>query len=203
MKFLRKTKAKRRAGRGSVLLIAGLLISSAALRLATGLDIAVAGGSTAPRSEPSAPSEPAPAVPQPGDRAEMGRLLAALKERESRLETREAQLDARAKALSVAGEEIEERLLTLETAEARLRETLALADGAAEGDLARLTTVYEAMKPKDAAALFQTMEPDFAAGFLARMRPDAAAAIMAGLPPEIAYSVSAILAGRNASVPKS
>jgi flagellar motility protein MotE (MotC chaperone) len=34
------------------------------------------------------------------------------------------------------------------------------------------------------------------------MRPDAAAAVLAGMSPEKAYAVSAILAGRNAMVPK-
>lgn len=202
MKVFRKTKYKRRVGRGSVLLIASLLITSAMLRIGAGLDIAVAGG-TSPEKiqtvEPTASKQ----QKHGQDRAEMGRLLAALQEREARLDEREQKIDARTKALAVASEEIEGRLQALEETEARLRETLALADGAAEGDLARLTTVYESMKPKDAAALFQTMEPDFAAGFLGRMRPEFAAAIMAGFPPDVAYSISAILAGRNASVPKS
>ena len=78
---------------------------------------------------------------------------------------------------------------------------LAVAEKAAEGDLSRLTSVYEAMKPKDAAALFEAMEPEFAAGFLGRMRPDAAAGIMTGLSPETAYMISVVLAGRNARAP--
>ena len=94
-------------------------------------------------------------------------------------------------------------MIALEQIESDLRKTLALADGAAENDLARLTSVYENMKPKDAAALFETMEPDFAAGFLGRMRPDAAASVMTGLSPGAAYSISVILAGRNANAPKS
>ena len=79
--------------------------------------------------------------------------------------------------------------------------TLALADGATEADVARLTTVYEQMKPKESAALFEEMDPTFAAGFLARMRPEAAAGIMAGLSPEAAYTISVVLAGRNGAVP--
>ncbi|MFK7834719.1 MAG: MotE family protein [Sulfitobacter sp.] len=142
-------------------------------------------------------------VPTELDRSEVGRLLSSLRERERRVKEREAQIEMRNKALIVADAEISKRLNTLEVAEANLRQTLALADGAAEDDLARLTSVYESMKPKDAAALFETMEPDFAAGFLGRMRPDAAASVMAGLPPDVAYSISVILAGRNAKAPKS
>lgn len=203
MKIFRKPQIRRRARRGSILLIASLLCTSALLRIAAGVDIAVAANSSAEKDRAVQTEAPKPLANGGKDRAEMGRLLSALQERESRLKDREQQIEARAKALSVAGEEIEQRLKSLEAAEAKLRDTLALASGAAEDDLAKLTTVYESMKPKDAAALFQTMEPDFAAGFLGRMRPESAASIMAGLPPDVAYSISAILAGRNANVPKS
>ena len=137
------------------------------------------------------------------DRVKVGQLLNALQERETRVKALETRIEVRSKALAVADAEITKRLAMLEEAEFNLRRTLSLADGAAEDDLARLTTVYENMKPKDAAALFGAMEPDFAAGFLGRMRPDAAAAVMAGLTPETAYSISVILAGRNAQAPKS
>lgn len=46
------------------------------------------------------------------------------------------------------------------------------------------------------------MDPGFAAGFLGRMRPEAAAGIMTGLSPETAYTISVVLAGRNADVPR-
>jgi hypothetical protein len=88
-------------------------------------------------------------------------------------------------------------------AEERLRGLMTLAEDSAEGDLAQLTSVYENMKPKEAALLFERMSPDFAAGFLGRMRPEAAAAIMSGLPPELGYSISVLLAGRNAARPRS
>jgi len=90
----------------------------------------------------------------------------------------------------------------LAAAETNLKEVLALADGAAEQDIARLTAVYEAMKPADAAKIFDAMAPDFAAGFLGRMQPAAAAAVLAGMAPDKAYSISVLIAGRNAMVPK-
>ncbi|WP_299047526.1 hypothetical protein [uncultured Tateyamaria sp.] len=129
-------------------------------------------------------------------------LLDALRAREARVAEREGALAARSKALDVAQAEIERRLAALEATEARLRQTLTIAQTAAEDDLAKLTTVYENMKPKDASALFEAMEPAFAAGFLGRMQPEAAAKILAGLDPQAAYSISAILAGRNARAPK-
>ncbi|MBD3665518.1 MotE family protein [Sulfitobacter aestuariivivens] len=201
-----KSSRFRRYGRGSVMLIAGFLISSAVLRLASGVANAQ-DTDVAARPLPAEVKTPVPGVPilmakGASDRAEMGSLLEALQVREARLLERERTLAERKKALLVADAEIAQRLVSLKAAEEALRQTLSLADGAAEDDLARLTSVYESMKPKEAAALFETMEPAFAAGFLGRMRPDIAATVLAGLSPERAYSISVILAGRNASVPK-
>ena len=136
-------------------------------------------------------------------------LIEALAEREAALDEREAALAERAAAeerrlaegqgeMAETRAELQGMLDELEAAEARLDAAIARASGAAEDDLARLTSVYESMKPKDAAALFETMESGFAAGFLGRMRPEAAAEVMAGMSPDRAYAVSAIIAGRNA-----
>ena len=199
----KKTKRLRMV-KGTTSLIALLLVGSAVIRLSAGSGRAIAQG-VIETAQPVA-AEPSPLVTQQdtraAPRAELGRMLAELKEREARVAEREQQIALRTKALRVADEEISKRLETLEQAEQNLRATLALADGAAENDLARLTAVYENMKPKDVAALFEAMEPAFAAGFLGRMRADAAAAVMAGLQPETAYTISVILAGRNANAPR-
>lgn len=128
-------------------------------------------------------------------------VLDALKQRELRVEEREAYVSARTAALVEAESGIADQLAALEAAERALEETLTQADTAAEGDVARLTAVYENMKPKEAARLFETMTPEFAAGFLGRMRPDAAAKVVEGLSPEAANVISVILAGRNANAP--
>lgn len=128
-------------------------------------------------------------------------LLKAIRERQASLAAREAKIADRLQALKIAEMKLKENREALIDAEKRLAETLEIADSAAESDLARLTTVYNNMKPKDAVGLFAAMAPEFAAGFLARMNPDSSARILAGLSPEQAYSISLILAGRNASAP--
>ncbi|MCF2871597.1 hypothetical protein L0664_11025 [Octadecabacter sp. G9-8] len=138
-------------------------------------------------------SEPAPADVSP--------LLAALQAREVRVADRETAIDDRLRALANAEEELTRRLVDVEAAEASLMAALALSETANDSDIARLTTVYENMKPADAAGLFEQMAPDFASGFLVRMNPQAAAAILAGLEPQTAYSISVIIAGRNANAP--
>jgi len=193
-------KRTRRVRGGALLLTSILLIGSATLRLGVQAGPAI----TREMSHAAAVSADPVEEPQKAMAAsdDMQLLLTTLQEREQQLNRREMQIEDRMKALEIADGAIEHKLQALVEAEARLGATLALADGASEGDLTRLTDVYEKMKPKDAAALFEEMAPEFAAGFLGRMRPTAAASVMAGLSPKAAYTISVILAGRNATVPK-
>ena len=129
-------------------------------------------------------------------------LLAALKERESQLDARAAEIADRERLLQVAEAKYKEQLEALRTAEERLAATLAVADEAAEQDIERLTAGYANMNPKNAARIFESMDVTFAAGFLARMRKDTAAKIMGGMSAERAYAISAVIAGRNARAPR-
>ena len=208
------------SGKGSVTIIAVLLFSSASIRLLTSGTEAFAQDGQLPTTQMPAPADATDMAKQaekPGSlsknsldqlgrstsgRDEIAGLISALTEREAQVSEREKKLEMRLKALSIANAEIEKRMLSLSETEQSLRATLSLADEASEKDLLKLTSVYESMKPKDAAALFEEMEPNFAAGFLGRMRPEAAASVLAGLSPQAAYSISVILAGRNANVPK-
>lgn len=198
----RKTKTGA-AGKGAVFLMASLLIGSAIIRISAEASAAMSDDDFPNNLMFSNLSATLAEPANKPDRTEIRSLLEALQSREIAVVQAEKHLEVRAKALDVAQVEIERRLSALEKAEERLKSTLSLAQTAAEDDLAKLTTVYENMKPKDSAALFEAMEPEFAAGFLARMRPDVAAKIMSGIDPQAAYSISAILAGRNAKAPKS
>lgn len=181
-----------RGGRGAPAILALFLAASGALRLGDGIGQAFANAPQQPETTPATQACPDPPLA----------LAKALSGREVDLATKERAMEDRRAALALADTAITKRLAELEAAEAELKKTLALADGAAENDLLRLTAVYEAMKPADAAKLFQTMAPEFAAGFLGRMRPEAAAAVVSGLPPDTAYAISVLIAGRNALAPK-
>lgn len=179
--------------RGVLVFLGVLLIASGAIRLGFGLGAAEA----VPSPDQPPPLVAAASCPTPPEA-----LLEALQQREQRTATRELALADRLAALALTEAAIARRIGELEASEAQLAETLARADGAAEEDLTRLTAMYEAMKPKEAALLFEAMAPEFASGFLGRMRPDAAAAVLSGMRAEAAYSLSVLLAGRNALVPK-
>jgi flagellar motility protein MotE (MotC chaperone) len=128
-------------------------------------------------------------------------LLDAIRQREAQLAAEEKRLADRKQTLGVAEAKLAEQLAAFEKARANLEKTLAMADQAAERDLARMTTVYENMKPAEAAKIFETMDVGFAAGLLARMRPDMAAQVLTGMKPETAYAVTVTIASRNARVP--
>jgi flagellar motility protein MotE (MotC chaperone) len=128
-------------------------------------------------------------------------LLEAIRQRETQLATEEKRLADRKQTLGVAEAKLAEQLAAFGKAQQNLEKTLAMADQAAERDLARMTTVYENMKPADAAQIFETMDLGFAAGLLARMRPDMAAQVLTGMKPQTAYALTLTIASRNAAVP--
>ncbi|AWB50104.1 hypothetical protein HYN69_17755 [Gemmobacter aquarius] len=181
---------KRWQGRGALAMIALLCAGSGALRLGFGAGAALALVPDQGATEAAGLCSPPPAA-----------VAQALTEREALLADREAALADRMAALALAEKAVQTRMAEMAEARDSLMQVVAVADGAAEKDLSRLTAVYEAMKPADAARLFAAMSPDFAAGFLGRMRPETAAAVMAALDPKAAYGISALIAGRNANAP--
>lgn len=186
-----------RRSKGVMSIAASFLILSGILRAALGSGPAIAFA----EEHIAAPSNDLPTLEAVAPAPAVSDLLAALQDRETRVVAREQALTDRLQALRLAEAQLVERLAELEAAERSLSDTLATATTANDADIARLTAVYENMKPAEAAKLFEQMAPDFASGFLVRMRPEPAAAIFAGLEPQTAYSISVIIAGRNANAP--
>lgn len=182
---------------GSLFVISGFLIGSAILRLGGGAGQVLALEMPFDAARPEVVDTPQ-SCKQPED---FRALMAAFDAREERIEEREKEILTRARALEVTDQEVGLLLQSLAQAEDELRALIAVAKTASEDDLTKLTSVYESMKPKEAAALFEQMDPEFAAGFLGRMSPEAAAGVMAGLSPQVAYTISVVLAGRNAHAP--
>ncbi len=178
-----------RVGRGVLTVIALCCAASGAMRLGFGVGAALALGPEQTVAEDATCTETPLAVAE------------ALTRREARVSEREASLNERLAALALAEKAITARMTELDEARKGLMQVVDVADGAAEDDLARLTAVYEAMKPADAARVFAAMSPDFAAGFLGRMRPETAATVLAALDPKLAFELTAMVAGRNAKAP--
>jgi len=182
-----------------VFLLAGMI------RLGAGIGTALAEGPEPGHQQSAALADPPAAVASgfdAGDTAASAALLVQMTQREQALRLREAAMAEREQLLASAVERLEQQIDALQAAERELSSTMALADRAAEDDIARMVRVFESMKPDEAALVFTEMDPGFAAGFLGRLVPETAAAIMAGLEPRQAYLLSTIVAGRNALVPR-
>ncbi len=186
------------SGRGTLWIIALMFVASAVVRFGAGPGRAIAKEVAAISTAPADGQTPLQCENTP----DIDALLAALATRNEFLDKRQRKLEEYEQSLAFAKDRVQEQIDVLAAAEKKLTSTIAVTETAAENDLARLTSVYENMKPKQAATLFEEMSPEFAAGFVGRMRPDAAAQIMAGLSPQAAYTISVILAGRNARAPK-
>ncbi|MFO1104940.1 MAG: hypothetical protein U1E34_02480 [Amaricoccus sp.] len=174
---------------GGVGLIVACFLVSAALRLSE------SGLALAEEMESAAPAQSADAS---GD---AGQLMKALRDREAQLNAEETRLADRAQTLNVAEAKLAEQLAAYEKAQKQLQDTLASADKAAEKDIDRMTTVYENMKPADAARILDRMDVNFAAGLMARMRPEIAANVLAAMNADSAYAVTLTVASRNSKVP--
>jgi flagellar motility protein MotE (MotC chaperone) len=175
---------------GPLSIIAIILISSALLRT-----IGVSSQAFAFEQSATKPAEATAGTSDDDER--LNSLLKEFEQREEAIASVEARIAARRGELEEIELRLNEKIAEMKVAEKKLRSVLSIASTAAEDDVKRLTSVYESMKPKDAASLFEEMAPGFAAGFLSRMRTDAAAAILSGLTPQTAYAISAILAGRH------
>lgn len=197
--------------------LAALFMFGASLRVVSGLNEAFAQNSSVPNAvlaaqvSPSAPDIPS-ATPsssatrhenRSGDTSQpTAEILVDLRRRELEIQDRETALAERQVLVSAAQDRLQAQITALQSAEQELSATMALADRAAEEDIGRMVSVFVAMGSEQAAAVFSEMAPDFAAGFLARLPPENAAAILSGLDPRQAYALSAIIAGRNALVPR-
>ena len=198
-----------------LVIVSLVFAASFSARAATMAQAALAGeppaASPQPTSALAAPAASASthaAQPDPGDGGlspksaidpDVGAFLSALRERSDALKSQEEALAARASTLEAVERRVDEKIALLKATKDALESRLAIAEEAAEKDIAHLARMYEAMKPQKAGEIFNAMEPSFAAGFLTAMSSESAALILANMETQKAYSASVIIAGRNAA----
>lgn len=121
------------------------------------------------------------------------------------------QLDIRATRLSAYQTALERRKADIATAEAtltaKLRQLKAVHDRFGGGeqsvrsdvadDIDRLIGVYDAMKPRDAAAVLGSLPPEFAAEILMRVDPAIGAQILAAVEPAEAAILTTHMGARH------
>ncbi len=129
-----------------------------------------------------------------------GAFLAAALEREQELSAMAMRLDTRRRELEVTEKRVAAQLGELARQQSALESAFGKAGAVAEEEAMQLVSIYEKMKPKQAALIFDQMPPEIGAGFVRRMRQNSSAQIMANMEPQNAYAISLLLAGKSSAV---
>ena len=124
-------------------------------------------------------------------------VLHSLSERRDELNNREAELDQRAAMLSVAEQRVDEKLAELDALSTHIEGLLTQLSAARDGQLDSLVSIYEAMRPSDAAAIFNGLEMEVILSVFERMAERKSAPILAAMNPERAREVTSELALRQ------
>ena len=151
--------------------------------------------------EAAKPSETNVATPEPvpqmsaSERAVMERLQA----RRQELEARAREIDIRKNLLKAAEKRIESRVEELKSVESRISTTT---EQKSEADVARfrgIVTMYEGMKPKDAARVFDRLEMSVLFEIASQIAPRKMSDILGLMAPEAAERLTVELARRAGS----
>ena len=165
----------------------------------------------APEAKPETKSgEPKPAAPetkpqgatyhpeeaQQGVSASERAILERLQERRQELEARAREIDIRENLLKAAEKRIESRVEEMKATESRIS---AASEQKAEAESARfksIVTMYESMKPKDAAKVFDRLEMSVLIEIASQIAPRKMSDILGLMQPESAERLTVELARR-------
>lgn len=154
-----------------------------------------------------------PLEPADGPKSEAA-ILGRLAERRSELDLRATELDMRAALIEAAEKRIAERTAALEALEARINSMVDEKRSIEERQFAAIVSMYELMKPKDAAAIFDQLETDILlrvaramsprkmAPILAKMNPAKAKDLTAGMAAEQSEPTAELVAGDLTALPQ-
>jgi flagellar motility protein MotE (MotC chaperone) len=138
--------------------------------------------------------EPSPPV-SPSERA----ILERLQSRRQELEARAREIDIRESLLKAAEKRIESRVEELKAVESRIDTA---SEQKSEADIARfkgIVTMYEGMKPKDAAKVFDRLEMPVLIEIASQIAPRKMSDVLGQMSPEAAERLTVELARRAGS----
>lgn len=132
-----------------------------------------------------------------GERA----ILESLHDRRQQLDTRSRELDMRESLLKAAEKRVENKVSELKGVETRVKTEMGNRDKAEKKRLKSLITMYENMKPKDAARIFDRLDMKILVEVSTQMKPRTMSAILAQMAPEAAERLTVELANRASGRP--
>ncbi|MGU3465396.1 MotE family protein [Methylobacterium sp. C33D] len=152
--------------------------------------------------KPSAPAQPAPPAPPAASAAGSSNspterlLLEKLGARRDALRQKSDELELREKMLGEAERKLETGLGDLKKAEDKVDAAAKAKEEAEKQGLKNIVTMYEAMKPKDAARVFDRLGLDVLVPIVLAMNPRKMSEVLAVMQPETAERLTVALANR-------
>ncbi|MGC9953788.1 MAG: hypothetical protein ABSD21_05890 [Rhizomicrobium sp.] len=123
-------------------------------------------------------------------------VLTSLAKRRAALDSREAEINARADLLAAAESRVDGKIATLKQLEDKIAALLGQRDTEQEKQVASLVKTYSTMKPKDAARIFDNLSDDVLIPVAQAMKSDALAPVLAAMTPDAAQKLTVKLANR-------
>lgn len=117
-------------------------------------------------------------------------ILESLRSRRTELMKQEEELQLRENLIEAAESRLERRIGQLEALEQRLQAATEAELSARKEELRGLVTMYETMKPKEAARIFDRLRMDVLLDVVNSMNPRKMAAILASMNPEAAQRLT-------------
>jgi flagellar motility protein MotE (MotC chaperone) len=128
-------------------------------------------------------------------------MLQELQRRRTQLDQRQDAVERREATLTAAEEKLNQRIRELQHLQQQLRAALEERKQRTAVAWTSLVTLYQAMKPRDAAAILNDLDMPVLVELTARMNERKAAAIMAAMQPDRARDLTAKLAAVHESEP--
>jgi len=155
------------------------------------------------------PGQPQVCVRSPGELArEAGlspaelQMLQSLGARRGQLDQREAALDVQLKLIAAAEAKLDAKLKSMTALKGDIQNLLGQVDTQGAAENTRLVRVYEAMKPKDAAARMTIMSDEVRLPIASKMKERNLSTVLGYMPPTAAKDLTEKLAKRYAASPR-
>lgn len=127
------------------------------------------------------------------------RVLQTLGARRGELDQREQDLDVQLQLLAAAEAKLDAKVKALNGLKTDIQGLIGQADAQADAEVNRMVAVFQAMKPKDAAARITVLSDDVRLPIAAKMKERSLSAILAQMSPTEAKALTEKLAGRFAA----
>jgi len=146
----------------------------------------------APETKPAGTVVPLDGQPSGAERA----ILERLQERRQELDARARELDIRESLIQAAEKRMEGQLPELKETEANIKVETQQKDDAQAARFKGLVTMYENMKPRDAAKIFDRLDIGVLIEMASKIKPQVMSDILAQMSPDIAQRLTVELASK-------